>query len=558
MFVKSVFLGILFLSVTVFWSCSSDKNSTEIKKNYGGTFKYCENSRVDIIHPPLISNPTAKRIASQVFEGLVKLDPENLKVEPCIANEIFFNPDNFTYTFKIKKGVFFHDDPCFENGIGREVITDDVIFTFEQLCKKQSINNSYYNVLKDVVNGADSYFNNEEPKITGIKKIDNYKLEIKLNKPNSSFLKKIANVNFGVVSKEAVKAYGPKNKVGTGPFIPRAFDSYNDQYILLKNEKYHGFDKYGNRLPFLDSIKIVFELGIKQQMNAVIKGDLSTALNLSIKAVKRILKEHNELFDQKIKLQNSTFLSTCYIEFNLNSPKLKNKNFRKALNYGINKSILTKMAFGESKGKIGKNGITHPSILNHRTAKINGYSYNLDSAKAYLRKVNFDKVPTLDIEIGENDFKGQEISEELQMQLEQHLGIQLKINIVPERYKLEKTRFARSELAISYVISEYESPEGFLNMFYSKDVPNDLDIPSYPNTTRFKNKSFDKMMDRGRRSENDKNAKRSFISAERLLMEEAPIIVLWYEEVNRLVDSKVEGFPLNKLHYIDLSKVYFK
>ena len=162
------------------------------------------------------------------------------------------------------------------------------------------------------------------------------------------------------------------------------------------------------------------------------------------------------------------------------------------------------------------------------------------------------------MEIGENDFKAQGISEELQIQLEQNLGIQLKINIVPERYKLEKTRYARSELAISYVISEYESPEGFLNMFYSKGIPNDLDVPSYPNTTRFKNKSFDKMMDRGRRSVNDENAKRSFISAERLLMEEAPIIVLWYEEVNRLVNSKVEGFPLNKLLYIDLSEVYFK
>ena len=69
---------------------------------------------------------------------------------------------------------------------------------------------------------------------------------------------------------------------------------------------------------------------------------------------------------------------------------------------------------------------------------------------------------------------------------------------------------------------------------------------------------FDKMMDRGRRSVDSENANRSFASAERLLMEEAPIIVLWYEEVNRLVDSNVEGFPLNKLLYLDLSEVYLK
>ncbi len=555
---KRRFLGSVILLMTLLSGCGSSENSKEIVKNYGGVFKYCENNRINIIHPPLISNPSAKRIASQVFEGLVKLDAENLEVMPCIAEKISFNPDNFTYTFNIKKGVFFHDDPCFENGVGREVISDDIIFTFKQLCTNQLINSSYYNALKGVVTGADSYFNGEGSNISGIKRINDYQLEIKLNKPNSSFLKKIASVNFGIIAKEAVMKYGLKNKVGTGPFIPQPFDSYNDQYILVKNKNYHRSDKFGNQLPFLDSIKIVFELGIKQQMNAVAKGELSTALNLSVKAVKRVLKDHKDLFDKKIKLQNSTFLSTCFIECNLNSPKLKNKNFRKALNYAIDKSILTHIAFGETRGKIGNIGITHPSILEYRTGRINGYSYNLDSAKAYLNKANFDEIPSLEIEIGENDFKAQGISNELQLQLDQHLGVQLKINIVPERYKLEKTRYARSELAISYVVSEYESPEGFLNMFYSKGIPTNLDIPSYPNTTRFKNRSFDKMMDRGRRSVDSENANRSFASAERLLMEEAPIIVLWYEEVNRLVDSNVEGFPLNKLLYLDLSEVYLK
>ena len=184
-----------------------------------------------------------------------------------------------------------------------------------------------------------------------------------------------------------------------------------------------------------------------------------------------------------------------------------------------------------------------------RRRSIKSISYRKD-----LR--NYLGIANLEIEIGENDFKAQGIAEELQIQLEQHLGIQLKINIVPEKYKLEKTKYARSELAISYIISEYESPEGFLNIFYGEGVTENLDIPSYPNTTRFKNKSFDKMMDRGRRSENYENSYRSFVSAERLLMEEVPIAVLWYEEVNRLVTSKVQGFPLNKLLYIDFSEVY--
>lgn len=549
----SVLLGAVLLL-----GCNSNNISSNEKKSTGGTFKYCENYRINIIHPSLISNPAEKRIASQIFEGLVKLDPTDLEIKPCIAEEMSFNPDNFTYNFKIRKGVYFHDDPCFKDGIGREVNADDVIYTFKQLCTNQLINSAYYNTLKGVVQGADKYFNGESSEVSGINKISNLEISIKLNKPNSAFLKKIASVNFGIVAKEAVEKYGLKNQVGTGPFIPTPFDTYNDQYVLVKNENYHRTDKHGNQLPFLDSVVVVFEMGIKQQMDAVISGQLSTALNLSVKAVKRVMRDHNDLFDEKIKMQNSSYLSTCYIECNLNSPILKNKNFRKALSYAINKPVITQMVFGETRGKVGDIGITHPSITEYRTGRIDGYNFNLDSAKTYMTLANFDTIPSLEIEIGENDYKAQGISNELQLQLEQHLGIQLKINIVPERYKIEKTRYARGDLAISYVVSDFESPEGFLNMFYGKGVPSSLDIPSYPNTTRFSNRSFDKMMERGRKSVDTENANRSYASAERLLMSEAPIVVLWYEEVNRLVDSKVQGFPLNKLLYIDLSEVYFK
>lgn len=558
MFGYKRFLGSTVLVFVLLTACNSNNVSEKDKKLYGGVFKYCENNRIKTLHPPLISNSSEKRVSAQVFEGLVKLDPTDLAIKPCIAEKISFNPDNFTYTFKIKKGVYFHDDPCFKDGIGRELNAEDIIYTFNQLCTSQQINSAYYNVLKGSVTGSEAYFIGENNNITGIKKINPFEIQIKLNKPNTAFLKKISTVNFSIIAKEAVDKYGLKNKIGTGPFIPQPFDSYNDQYILTKNPKYHRSDKFGNQLPFLDSIILVFDLGIKQQMEDVINGELSTALNLSVKAVKRVLRDHNDLFDEKIKMQNSSYLSTCYIECNLNAANLKNKNFRKALNYAVNKPVITRMVFGETRGKIGDIGITHPSIIEYRTGKINGYSFNLDSAKAYMKKANLDTIPSLEIEIGENDYKAQGIAGELQLQLDQYLGVQLKISIVPERYKLEKTRYARGDLAFSYIVSEYESPEGFLNMFYGKGVPSSLNIPSYPNTTRFINRSFDKMMDRGRRSVDTENANRSFASAERLLMEEAPIIVLWYEEVNRLVDSRVHGFPLNKLLYLDLSEVYIK
>lgn len=554
---RKIFYGLFIAVACLITSCNSEQQNT-VEKSNGGTFKYCESNRINTLHPPLVSDQSSKRIANQVFESLVKLNPEDLEVQPSIAKEFTFNPDNFTYSFFLKKGIYFHDNVCFKNGKGRELNADDVIFTFKQLCTKQLINSSYYNVLKGVVKGADKYFKGESDDIEGIRKIDNYSIEIQLNKPNSSFLKKLAGINFSIIAKEAVNKYGLKNEVGTGPFIPQPFDSYNDQYILIKNPNYHEFDKTGFQLPYLDSIIVVFDLGIKQQMQEVVEGKHSAALNLPVKAVKRVLREHNNLFDSVITMQNSALLSTCYIEMNLNSKKLKNRAFRKALNYGINKALITQMVFGETRGKIGDIGITHPSITEYRTGRIKGYTYNLDSAKKLMAESKVESNISLELEIGENDYKAQSIANELSLQLEQSIGVQLKINIVPERYKLEKSRYARGDLSISTIVSEYESPDGFLNMFYSKGVPSTIDIPSYPNTTRFKSRAFDKMMDRGRKSVDSENAYRSFASAEKLLMEEAPIIVLWYEEANRLVSSNVKNFPLNKLQHLDLTEVYIQ
>lgn len=110
---------------------------------------------------------------------------------------------------------------------------------------------------------------------------------------------------------------------------------------------------------------------------------------------------------------------------------------------------------------------------------------------------------------------------------------------------------------ISKSIANFSSPEGFLNIFYGKTVPKSLSTPSFPNTTRFVNKDFDRTLDRARRSIDEENANKSYAAAERLLMEECPIAVLWYEESNRLVNSEIKGLPLNQIQYIDLSKVYY-
>ena len=546
--------AVSFVTTLIITGCTGDHS---VKKHYGGNFKYCAKNRLHSLHPSLISDKSSEIISNQIFEGLVKLNSENLEVENCIAKEITFNPKTFTYYISLKENVFFHDNACFEEGKGRKLTADDVIYTFKNICTKQLINSAYHNTLKDVVKGVNDYYTGNSDDISGIKKVDNFNLTISLYRPNALFLRRLAGSNFGIIAKEALEKYGADNNVGTGPFIPIGLDRYHDHFILVRNKNYHGKDEFGNQLPFLDSIIVDFDYGIKEQINKVVGQKASTVLNLPYRGVKRVLKQERSKFDKELKMQNAPLFATTFIEFNLTKDYLNNKNLRKAINYALNKHEITYKVFGETRGKTGNAGISHPFLPNYKKSGVNGYSFDKTKAKTLIND-SLIKIKELTLDISADDYKSLSIADEIRFQIEEILGLNIKINIVPERYLREKSMYARGDLSIKTVVAHFPSPDGFLNIFYGKTVPKSINIPSFPNTSRFKNRDFDRTMDRARRSIDEENANRSYAAAERLLMEEAPIAVLWYEETNRLINGYLKDFPLNSIQKIDLSKVYYK
>ena len=70
----------------------------------------------------------------QVYQGLVGLDQRTLKVKTSVSRNVFISDSGRLYTFTLRDSVFFHDDPCFENGVGRMLKAKDVKYCFDQLC----------------------------------------------------------------------------------------------------------------------------------------------------------------------------------------------------------------------------------------------------------------------------------------------------------------------------------------------------------------------------------------------------------------------------------------
>ena len=156
---------------------------------YGGVFKMNESENFRNLYPHAITEAASQRIANQMYEGLVKLAQNDLHVVPGLAEKWEKNEDASIWTFYLRKGVKFHDDPCFPEGKGREVSANDVKYCFTRLCENHPDNQWYGISFKGRVLGADAYFESTVKNqalaegVKGIKVIDNYSIQLELAAP---------------------------------------------------------------------------------------------------------------------------------------------------------------------------------------------------------------------------------------------------------------------------------------------------------------------------------------------------------------------------------------
>ena len=146
----------------------------------------------------------------------------------------------------------------------------------------------------------------------------------------------------------------------------------------------------------------------------------------------------------------------------------------------------------------------------------------------------------------------------VQKQLKDHLNINIELTILPFAQLIEKSFQGSFGLMRAGWVADYPSAENFLWIFYGKNLPNNTDRISYPNISRYSSSVFDSYFDRALNARNIEDANSLFKNAERKLMKDAPIVVLWYDEGYRLIQSYVKNFPNNPMQYRDFSEVYFK
>jgi oligopeptide transport system substrate-binding protein len=406
-------LIVLMSTALLLFSCTKQNNFDEREINL------ISPEKISGFDPINASDRYSGNEVGKVYEGLFEFHPLKRPYElmPNLAESMpTVSPDGLTYIFKIRKGVLFHDSPGFKNGLGREMRADDVIYSIKRLADPK-LNAKGWWLLDERLLGLNEWrtkyagadVTNYEDEVEGLKKIDDYTVQMRLKRPFPQFLYALAMPYTFIVAREAVEHFGKEflnYPVGTGAFVLAKFEQ-TSMITYLRNPKFRdkiypsegeeGDDKLGlladagKKIPLVDKINvhIIVESQPKWLSFMKAKDDLMEVKDVNIQQAinpeKELKSEHKE---KGIRLIMKPTLDVTYFAFNHEDPIFKNRKVRQAMNLAFDRGGYNRL-FHENTA-VEAHGPVPPGLAGNRKEFKNPYiKYDVDLAKKLLAEAGY-------------------------------------------------------------------------------------------------------------------------------------------------------------------------
>lgn len=508
---QKILLIVSVVTLTLFSSCSKKQNANESVLNVIAA------SDIKGFDPIMSSDVGSAAQIAKIYEGLLSYHWLKVPYEliPNLAEEMpTISKDGMTYTFKIKKGVYFQDDIAFPNGKGREMEASDFVYSIKRLADSKNQATGWW-ILDGKIKGLNEWRNkyqsqpaaNYDEEIAGIKAIDKYTLQFQLSKVFPQFLYSLAMPFTFVVPKEAVAKYGPEfinHPVGTGPYVLPFFDQ-GKRLVFTKNptfrEKFypteasseykHFLADAGKKLPLVDKIVVNVMIESQPAWLKFNKGEIDyfniPKDNFSSTIVGNKLSK--EMQDKGMSLTIMPSLDVYYIGFNFENKLFQNLNLRRAMSLAYDVNTANKLFYNETG--FSAESVSPPGLAGNAPGFKNEWKGpNLDLARKTLALAGYPEgkgLPEITLDTMSSTTARQR-AEFFQQQMEK-IGIKIKVvtNLNPElQAKIKK----RAVQMIDYGwIGDYPDTENFLQIFYGPNSAPGANSANY-NNPQF-NKDFE-------------------------------------------------------------------
>ena len=529
----SLFLAILSLIVSLA-SCGHHQNNDEGLS----IFKYNESAGILTLDPIYAKDLPHIWACNQIFNSLVAFD-EKMNLVPMIAKSWEISEDGLTYTFHLRDDVQFHEDESMMQT--RNVTASDFVYSFNRVVDKQLSSPGMW-IFSSVKQVDDQY---------AFTALDDTTFQIELSKPFPPFLGILSMTYASVVPHEAVDYYGDdfrSHPVGTGPF---KFQYWKEgvKLVFRKNPSYFECDEVGQKLPYIDAVSVSFLIDKQVAFLEFIKGKFDFMSGIDARYKDELLTYDGQLrqkYLDKIELITEPYLNTEYFSFFIDPNDSlgpdRSRALRQAVNLCIDREKMIRY-LRNGIGEPGTGGMIPAGLPGHNNTI--GYGYDLKRAQRLVAEHHLEgyllQLSTV------ADYA--DIGKFVQSQIEQ-IGLQCKMEVMPPAtIRSMRTNGSLPFFRCSWV-ADYPDAENYLSLFTTSNF-----CPAGPNYTHYSNAKYDELYEKTLLCNDLQERARYYTEMDSLMMQEAPVVVLFYDEVLRFVNKRVQGLGSNPTNLLDLRHV---
>ena len=331
-------------------------------------------AEVVILDPPQYSDLNSERVMSQIFDPFIQVAEDGFRKVPGLVERWDISSDGLTYTFRLRRGVKFHD--------GSPWTAEAAKFNFDRQMDK---NHPYYGT--GTWTRAASYL---VPFIERLEVVDELTLRMVLKARNAVMLDYLSHGMARMASMEAIKKWGkdfPAHPVGTGPF---RFVSWEKgvRLVLEKNPQYWG------GTPKVDELVFLAIPEASARFVAVKTGTADMTIDVPVDELAGLQR------DQQFRVDMIPSTQVLFIVFNTKTKPLDDIRVRRALNLAVDKdTIVNEILKGTG---VSARGPISPAFGDLFDRNLQGFPYAPDRAKQLLREASWPADRTLTFNVPES------------------------------------------------------------------------------------------------------------------------------------------------------------
>jgi peptide/nickel transport system substrate-binding protein len=528
--------GILFFFL---FSCTNARHEDK------SIFRYNESSGLASLDPAFAKNKQVMWNVHQLYNTLIEID-SNMELKGSLARRWEVSADNLVFDFYLRNDVSFTDDACFPGGKGRKLTAHDVEYSFKRIIDKNTASPGAW------------IFNNRADSTDGFRALNDSVFRLKLQRPFQSILGILSMQYCSIVPREAVEKYGVdfrRHPVGTGPFRFVAWEE-GQALVMTRNEKYFERDASGNALPYLDGIKVSFYDSKATEFLEFQQNRLDFIDDIDASFKDEVLTKTGNLKKQwtgKIQLHKHPYLNIEYLGILMDGDNalvkqspMRSLKIRQAINYGFDRRKMM-LYLRNSIGTAAESGFVPAGLPSFDSSLVKGYHYDPAKSRQLLEEAGFPggkglpQIKLLTIPIYGD--LGSYIANELRQ-----LGINIQVEVIQKSLLMEQMAKSQAAFFRGSWIADYPDAENYLSVFYGKN-------PAPPNYTRYHNPIYDALYEKAMSEKNDTLRYQLYRQLDQLLINDAPVVPLWYDMAIHLVHNNVINFTPNSLNLLELRRV---